>query len=119
MLELKRSAVPRAHVAIVPAAELAALGGPFAAGSYDLGLDREYWAIRNAAALIDISPLIKYGFQGKRCRAPAASRHPARYPQDAGRTGLLHRLVRRTTASCIDDGTVTRLGEQTLPADGR
>ena len=29
-------------------------------GSYDLGLEREYWAIRNHAALIDISPLIKY-----------------------------------------------------------
>jgi glycine cleavage system T protein (aminomethyltransferase) len=86
-------------------------GGCLAAGSYDLGLDREYWAIRNHAALIDVSPLMKYGIEGP---------HAAR---------LLHKLTPRDihklavgqvyyTGWCdddgklIDDGTVTRVAEQ-------
>ena len=38
--------------------------GYVVAGSYDLVLDREYWAIRDAAALIDITPLMKYIIEG-------------------------------------------------------
>jgi aminomethyltransferase len=85
-------------------------GGCLAAGSYDLGLDREYWAIRNHAALIDISPLMKYEIEG-----PDAAR-------------FLDKLIPRNvhklavgqvyyTAWCdddgrmLDDGTVTRVGE--------
>ena len=87
--------------------------GYIAAGSYDLNLDREYWAIRDAAALIDISPLMKYQIEG-----PDAAR-------------LLHRLTPRDihkmsvgqvyyTGWCdddgrmLDDGTITRLAEQTF-----
>ena len=87
--------------------------GYLAVGSYDLGLDREYWAIRNHAALIDVSPLMKYVIEGA----------------DAAR--LLHRMTPRDihrmavgqvyyTGWCddegklIDDGTVTRLGEQSF-----
>jgi aminomethyltransferase len=85
--------------------------GHIAAGSYDLNLDREYWAIRNHAALIDVSPLMKYLIEGR----------------DAAR--LLHRMTPRDihrmsigqvyyTGWCdddgkmLDDGTVTRLDEQ-------
>ena len=85
--------------------------GHIAVGSYDLGLEREYWAIRNHAALIDVSPLMKYLIEG-----PDAAR-------------LLHRLTPRDihkmavgqvyyTGWCdddgklLDDGTVTRLDEQ-------
>lgn len=39
--------------------------GYFVAGSYEHTLDREYWAIRNAAALIDVTPLMKYVIKGK------------------------------------------------------
>lgn len=84
--------------------------GHIAVGSYDLTLDREYWAIRNGAALIDVSPLMKYLIEG-----PDAAR-------------LLDRVVPRNihklavgqvyyTGWCnddgklLDDGTVTRLGE--------
>lgn len=87
--------------------------GYFAAGSYEHVLDREYWAIRNSAALIDVSPLIKYVITG----ADAAA--------------LLHRVTTRNihkmsigqvfyTGWCdeegklIDDGTVTRLEENTF-----
>src|SRR5512144_1386109 len=86
--------------------------GYLAAGSYELTLDREYWAIRNSAALIDVTPLMKYIIKGR----------------DACR--LLNRVVTRDmdklkvgqvyyTGWCddegkmIDDGTVSRLDEST------
>ena len=86
--------------------------GYLVVGSYDLVLDREYWAIRNAAALIDVTPLMKYILKG-----PDASR-------------LLNRIVTRDmdklkvgqvyyTGWCddegkmIDDGTISRLDEST------
>ncbi len=86
--------------------------GYIVAGSYDLTLDREYWAIRNAAALIDVSPLMKYHISG-----PDAAR-------------LLNRVLTRNvdklavgqvyyTGWCdedgkmLDDGTLSRLDETT------
>ena len=82
--------------------------GYLAAASYEILHDREYYAIRNAAALIDVSPLFKYEFRGP----------------DAGR--LANRIMTRDIASCsvgqvvyspwcdddgtvIDDGTVSHL----------
>ena len=87
--------------------------GYLVVGSYDLTLDREYWAIRNAAALIDVTPLIKYIIRGRDAAA------------------LLHRVTTRDihkmkvgqvyyTGWCdeegkmIDDGTVSRLDETTF-----
>ena len=87
--------------------------GYLVAGSYELTLDREYWAIRNAAALIDVTPLMKYILRGR----------------DAAR--LLNRVVTRDidklkvgqvyyTPWCddegmvIDDGTISRLDETTF-----
>jgi aminomethyltransferase len=86
--------------------------GYLVAGSYELSLEREYWAIRNSAALIDVSPLMKYLITGV----------------DAAR--LLNRVVTRDidklqvgqvyyTGWCdedgkmVDDGTISRLGEST------
>lgn len=86
--------------------------GYLVAGSYELTLEREYWAIRNSAALIDVTPLMKYIIKGR----------------EAGR--LLNRVVTRDldklkigqvyyTPWCddegkvIDDGTVSRLDETT------
>ncbi|MDQ2691813.1 MAG: aminomethyltransferase family protein [Chloroflexota bacterium] len=87
--------------------------GYLVVGSYELTLDREYWAIRNAAALIDVTPLIKYIIKGKDAAA------------------LLQRVTTRNihkmsvgqvyyTGWCdeegkmIDDGTVSRLEERTF-----
>ena len=84
--------------------------GYVVASSYELTHEREYHAIRSAAALIDISPLYKYSVRG-----PAAAR-------------LLDRVVTRDVANAqvgqvlytpwcdaqgkvLDDGTVTRLAE--------
>jgi aminomethyltransferase len=85
--------------------------GYFAVSTYEANHDREYSAIRNAAALIDVSPLFKYRVSGK----------------DA--TRLVDRVVTRDVAKMavgqvaythwcdgegkvIDDGTVSRLGSE-------
>jgi aminomethyltransferase len=87
--------------------------GYYVVGSYEHTIDREYWAIRNAAALIDVSPLMKYILRGKDAAA------------------LLHKVTTRNiykmkvgqvyyTGWCddegkmIDDGTVARLDESTF-----
>ena len=84
--------------------------GHITASSYDLVHDREYHAIRNTAALLDVSPLYKYLVTG-----PGAAR-------------LLDRVVTRDVAAMapghvmyttwcdsagkvIDDGTVARLSD--------
>ena len=87
--------------------------GHIAVGSYDLGLEREYWAIRNHAALIYVSPLMKYLIEG-----PDAARLLDRItPRN------IHKMVVGQvcyTGWCddegklLDDGTVTRLGEQSF-----
>ena len=85
--------------------------GHITVGSYDLGLDREYWAIRDAAALIDVSPLMKYMIEG-----PDARRLLDRIiPRDMAKLAIGQVYY---TGWCdddgkmLDDGTVTRLGEQ-------
>jgi len=83
------------------------------ASAYEPHPDREYAAIRNAAALLDVSPLYKYRISG-----PDAAR-------------LLDRMVTRDVTKCgvgqvlytpwcdargkvIDDGTISRLDERTF-----
>lgn len=84
--------------------------GFLAANMYELHPLREYWAIRTAAGLIDISPLYKYHIRGR------------------GALNLLNRVVTRDVsklavgqvlytpwcdeqAKVIDDGTIHRLDE--------
>src|SRR5438477_2205702 len=83
------------------------------ASAYEPHPDREYAAVRNAAALLDVSPLYKYRITGR----------------DAAR--LLDRMVTRDVAKArvgqvlytpwcdahgkvIDDGTISRLSESTF-----
>jgi aminomethyltransferase len=83
------------------------------ASAYEPHPDREYAAVRNAAALLDVSPLYKYRVSG-----PDAAR-------------LLDRMVTRDVSKCrvgqvlytpwcdahgkvIDDGTISRLDEHTF-----
>jgi aminomethyltransferase len=86
--------------------------GYVAASSYELTHDHEYHAIRNSAALLDVTPLYKYWISGEHA------------------TELLHRVVTRNVAKMkvgqvaytpwcdsagkvLDDGTISRLGETT------
>ncbi len=112
MLELKRTPFHERTSVLCTPQNWRRWAGYLVAGSYELSLDREYWAIRNSAALIDVSPLMKYLIRGR----------------DAAR--LLNRVVTRDidklqvgqvyyTGWCneegkmIDDGTVSRLDEST------
>lgn len=87
--------------------------GYVVASSYELNHEREYHAVRSAAALFDVSPLYKYLIHG-----PDAAR-------------LLDRIVTRDVLKCkvgqvlytpwcdahgkvIDDGTISRLEESTF-----
>lgn len=84
--------------------------GYLAVGVYEPSHEREYYAIRNSAALIDVSPLFKYDITG-----PDALR-------------LVNKIITRNATKCkngqilytpwcdedgkvIDDGTVWRLAE--------
>ncbi|MBC7789784.1 MAG: aminomethyl transferase family protein [Anaerolineae bacterium] len=87
--------------------------GYVVASAYELSHEREYHSIRSSAALFDVSPLFKYLIQGT----------------DAVR--LLDRVVTRDVTKCklnqvlytpwcdahgkvIDDGTISRLGDNTF-----
>jgi len=110
MLELKRTPFHERTSRLSLPQNWRRWAGYIVVGSYDLVLDREYWAIRDAAALIDITPLMKYIIEG----ADAAK--------------LLHRMTPRDvlkmavgqvfyTGWCdddgkmLDDGTISRLSE--------
>jgi aminomethyltransferase len=87
--------------------------GHIVVGSYDLHVEREYWAIRDAVALIDVSPLMKYMIEG-----PDAARLLDKLtPRDIGKMAIGQ--VGYTgwcddEGKLLDDGTISRLGEQTF-----
>ena len=59
--------------------------GYYAPSSYEPLHEHEYNAIRNAAALIDVSPLFKYLVTGTRRRDARRSRDHARAPRARSR----------------------------------
>ena len=81
--------------------------GYLAAGLYEPTFEREYFAIRNSAAMIDVSPLFKYEISG-----PDAARVVDRIiTRDAGkcRVGqVLYTPWCDEEGKVIDDGTVAR-----------
>jgi aminomethyltransferase len=87
--------------------------GYLVASAYELTHDREYTAIRNSAALIDVTPLYKYMVTG-----PDAVRLLDRVVTRDVQKLKLHQVM--YTPWCdphgkvIDDGTISRLGEQTF-----
>ena len=84
--------------------------GHIVLGSYELGLDREYWAIRNAAALIDVSPLLKYLVRGPDAAAlldRVTPRNIAR--MSVGQVGYTGWCDEH--GKMLDDGTITRIAD--------
>jgi len=85
--------------------------GYFAAGVYADAHDIEYNAVREAAAVFDVSPLFKYAVRG-----PDAVRLIDRIiPRDA--TKIAQDKVVYTSwcdedGKVLDDGTIARIGEQ-------
>lgn len=87
--------------------------GHIVVGSYDLHVEREYWAIRDAVALIDVSPLMKYMIEGPdaaRLLDKLTPRHIGKMAVgQVGYTGWCD-----DEGKLLDDGTISRLGEQTF-----
>jgi aminomethyltransferase len=85
--------------------------GYHAVGAYETHIEHEYNAIRNACALIDVSPLHKYRVSG-----PDAVRLVDRIiTRDATRMGIgqvYYTPWCDEDGSVIDDGTVTRVADQ-------
>ncbi|MGE0407571.1 MAG: aminomethyltransferase family protein, partial [Candidatus Korobacteraceae bacterium] len=86
--------------------------GYYTVSSYETHHEHEYNAIRNAAALIDITPLFKYLVSG-----PDATRLVNRViTRDITRVAIgqvVYCCWCDPEGKVIDDGTVTRLGENT------
>lgn len=87
--------------------------GYFVVGSYELTIDREYWAIRNSAALIDVTPLMKYIIKG-RDAARLLDHVTTRNIQKIGVGQVYYTGWCDDEGKLIDDGTVARLDETTF-----
>lgn len=87
--------------------------GYLVAGSYELTLDREYWAIRNSAALIDVTPLMKYIVKG-RDAARLLDRVTTRNIQKLAVGQVFYTGWCDDEGKLIDDGTISRLDETTF-----
>jgi aminomethyltransferase len=107
---LKKTPFHSRTAALMQADQWRRWAGYTAASAYEMTHEREYLAIRNACALIDVSPLCKYQITG------------------ADALSFLNRLVTRDVGTCaigamlytpwcdsrgkvIDDGTIAHLGE--------
>ena len=87
--------------------------GYVVASSYELSHEREYHAIRSAAALFDVSPLYKYLVRGK----DAARLLDRVVPRDIQRLKIgqvVYTPWCDARGKVLDDGTVARLGEQSF-----
>jgi aminomethyltransferase len=84
--------------------------GYYAVSAYETHHEHEYNAIRNAAALIDVSPLFKYLITG-RDAVRAVDRIITRDAQALAAGQVYYTPWCDEHGKVIDDGTVTRLGE--------
>src|SRR5581483_2733364 len=78
------------------------------AGSYELSPEREYWAIRNSAALLDVTPLYKYLFTG-RDAARVVNRIVTRNVEKCAVHQVMYTPWCNEQGKVLDDGTVHRI----------
>jgi aminomethyltransferase len=84
--------------------------GYYTVGVYEMHHEHEYNAIRNSAALIDISPLFKYRITG-RDATKFVNRVIARDINKVAVDQVIYCCWCDPEGKVIDDGTITRLGE--------
>lgn len=84
--------------------------GYYTVSVYETHHEHEYNAIRNSAALIDISPLFKYRVTGKDATR-LVNRVVARDINKVAIDQVIYCCWCDTEGKVIDDGTITRLGE--------
>jgi aminomethyltransferase len=84
--------------------------GYYAASVYETHHEHEYNAIRNAAAMIDISPLFKYRISGKEA-TKFVNRVITRDIERVAVGQVIYCCWCDEQGKVIDDGTISRLGE--------
>lgn len=82
--------------------------GYLSASLYETNHEREYYAIRDSAALIDVSPLYKYDFRGPDALR-ALNRIMTRNLERCATGQVMYTAWCDDGGKVIDDGTVTRL----------
>jgi glycine cleavage system T protein (aminomethyltransferase) len=84
--------------------------GYYTVSAYEMTHEHEYNAIRNSAALIDVTPLFKYRITG-RDATRLVNRVIARDINKVGVDQVIYCCWCDPAGKVIDDGTITRLGE--------
>jgi aminomethyltransferase len=84
--------------------------GYYTVGAYEMTHEHEYNAIRNSAALIDITPLFKYHVTG-RDATKLVNRVITRDINKVAVDQVIYCCWCDVEGKVIDDGTITRLGE--------
>jgi glycine cleavage system T protein (aminomethyltransferase) len=84
--------------------------GYYAVGAYEMTHEHEYNAIRNSSALIDVTPLFKYRVTGRHATR-LVNRVIARDITKVAVDQVIYCCWCDPQGKVIDDGTITRLGE--------
>jgi aminomethyltransferase len=82
-----------------------------AVSNYDRHSEREYFAIRHTAGLLDVSPLYKYEVTGPDAAA-FLSRIWCRDISSIGRGRVVYSVMADGRGYALDDGTISRIGEE-------
>jgi aminomethyltransferase len=107
---LKKTPFHTRTSALMQAEQWRRWAGYTVASAYEMAHDREYLAIRNACALIDISPLCKYQIDGGdslRFLNRLVTRDVSKAPVG----GMLYTPWCDSHGKIVDDGTIAHLGE--------
>lgn len=107
---LKTTPVHSRTSALMQANQWRRWAGYSVASSYEMTHDREYFAMRNACVLLDVSPLCKYKVTGPDA-LPFLNRLVTRDVSKISDGGMLYTPWCDSRGKIIDDGTIAYLGE--------
>ncbi len=96
--------------ALMQASQWRRWAGYSVASSYEMTHDREYFALRNACVLLDVSPLCKYRITGADSLR-FLNRLVTRDVSKISQGGMLYTPWCDSRGKIIDDGTIAQLGE--------
>jgi aminomethyltransferase len=107
---LKTTPLHSRTAALMQANQWRRWAGYTVASSYEMTHDREYFALRNACVLLDVSPLCKYRITG-RDALRFLNRLVTRDVSKISVGGMLYTPWCDSRGKIIDDGTIAQLGE--------
>ncbi|MBX3171476.1 MAG: aminomethyltransferase family protein [Candidatus Eremiobacteraeota bacterium] len=113
MLRLKTTPFHPRTEAIMQANQWRRWGGYSVASAYEMTHDREYLAMRNACALLDVSALYKYEISGPDAHA-FLNRLVTRDISQMQPGGMAYTPWCDSQGKVVDDGTICRLDEGTF-----